>query len=65
MKINADGSRETSPDGSLDLSKSEPDQIPVFVDAAKKNVGALRFSRPRLTGLGCESAHLDRRLDWQ
>ncbi|KAM5350289.1 hypothetical protein ACJ41O_006794 [Fusarium nematophilum] len=28
---------ETTPDGSLDLSKSEPDQIPIFVEAAKKN----------------------------
>ncbi|KAH7143561.1 glycoside hydrolase superfamily [Dactylonectria macrodidyma] len=28
---------ETTPDGSLDLSKSEPDQISAFVDAAKEN----------------------------
>ncbi|KAF5012338.1 hypothetical protein FDECE_1565 [Fusarium decemcellulare] len=28
---------ETSPDGSLDLSRSEPDQVPIFVEAAKKN----------------------------
>ncbi|KAK7432897.1 hypothetical protein QQZ08_000368 [Neonectria magnoliae] len=28
---------ETSPDGSLDLSRSEPDQLPIFVNAAKKN----------------------------
>ncbi|KAH6984513.1 glycoside hydrolase superfamily [Ilyonectria sp. MPI-CAGE-AT-0026] len=28
---------ETTPDGGLDLSRAEPDQVPIFVDAAKKN----------------------------
>lgn len=32
---------ETAPDGSLDLSRSNPDQLPVFVAAAKENVSFL------------------------
>lgn len=34
---------ETAPDGSLDISKSSPDQLPVFVAAAKENVCSNRL----------------------